>query len=182
MNFGRIGKGGRVPTNPHVYQTTFEDVAWAFNFCRRKSAGLHAVHFRAGILRLSQAHYLAGTLPHSTIVKVEFCTGELLFGLSPDEMGLNAWFRLFNSAALPWMVTLRDGNVNDALTELALKRGGHVRVGIEDYRGPLIRRNEDFVSEASAIARKVGRRTATPEEARALLRIPTRPHQQRGVQ
>ena len=37
------------------------------------------------------------------------------------------------------MVTLRNGNVNDHLAELAIARGGHVRVGLEDYTGPEVR-------------------------------------------
>jgi uncharacterized protein (DUF849 family) len=174
MNFGRIGREGQPPRNPHVYQTTFEDVAWAFDFCRKHDLACTLSIFEPGFMRLSEAYRHAGMLPRSTIIKLEFCTGDLLFGLSPDEVGLNAWFRLFDADALPWMVTLRDGNVNDGLTELALRRGGHVRVGIEDYRGPLKRRNEEFVVEAATIARKVGRRPATPEETRALLRIPVR--------
>lgn len=174
MNFGQIRRDGQPPKNAHVYQTTFEDVAWAFDFCRRNDLACTLSIFEPGFMRLSHAYHRAGMLPRATIVKLEFCTGDLLFGLSPDEVGLNAWFRLFDADALPWMVTLRDGNVNDGLTELALKRGGHVRVGIEDYRGPLAPRNEAFVAEAAAIARKTGRRAATPAETRAILRISPR--------
>lgn len=175
MNFGKLGRDGWPPKNPHVYQTTFEDVAWAFDFCRNSDLACTLSIFEPGFLRLTQAYHRVGMLPRSTIIKLEFCTGDLLFGLSPDEVGLNAWFMLFDADVLPWMVTLRDGNVNDGLTELALRRGGHVRVGIEDYRGPLTPRNEAFVAEAAAIARQVGRRAATPEETRALLRIPAHP-------
>jgi 3-keto-5-aminohexanoate cleavage enzyme len=174
MNFGKLGREGQPPKNPHVYQTTFEDVAWAFDFCRKDDLACTLSIFEPGFMRLSQAYHRAGMLPGATIIKLEFCTGDLLFGLSPDEVGLNAWFRLFDADILPWMVTLRDGNVNDELTELALRRGGHVRVGIEDYRGPLAPRNEALVAEAAAIARKVGRRPATPAETRAILRNPTR--------
>jgi 3-keto-5-aminohexanoate cleavage enzyme len=174
MNFGQLGREGQPPKNPHVYQTTFEDVAWAFDFCRSNQLACTLSIFEPGFMRLSHAYHRAGMLPRSTIIKLEFCTGDLLFGLSPDEVGLNAWFRLFDADVLPWMVTLRDGNVNDVLTELALSQGGHVRVGIEDYRGPLQRRNEEFVAEAAAIARQVGRRPATPKETRALLNIPVR--------
>jgi 3-keto-5-aminohexanoate cleavage enzyme len=48
-------------------------------------------------------------------------------------------------------------------------RGGHVRVGLEDYAGSRTPRNVELVREAAALVAASGRRVATPAESRALL-------------
>lgn len=59
------------------------------------------------------------------------------------------------------------------MVELAMKRGGHVRVGLEDNiyidKGVLANGSSELVAAAAAIAKRVGRPIATPDEARALL-------------
>ncbi|MBC5765702.1 3-keto-5-aminohexanoate cleavage protein [Ramlibacter albus] len=169
MNYGRIDAQGRAPTHDQVYQTTFADVAWAFEFCRERDLACTMSLFEPGFARLVQAHANAGTLPRACIVKLEFSAGARLFGLSPDAVGLEAWLRLFDSETIPWMVTLRDGSPADGLAQLAIGRGGHVRVGIEDFGGERTPRNEELVAEIARIARASGRRVATPQEALGLI-------------
>ncbi|HYQ82165.1 MAG TPA: 3-keto-5-aminohexanoate cleavage protein, partial [Anaeromyxobacteraceae bacterium] len=59
--------------------------------------------------------------------------------------------------------------------ELALRLGGHVRVGLEDNlyvaKGVLARGNGELVALAVKAARAAGREPATPAEARRLLEI-----------
>lgn len=61
------------------------------------------------------------------------------------------------------------------LTTLAALMGGHMRVGFEDniyYRkGELAKSNADLVARARRIAEELGRRPATPEEARRILGV-----------
>lgn len=61
--------------------------------------------------------------------------------------------------------------------ELAARRGGNARVGLEDNiyvsKGVLARGNWELVAEAARRAREQGRTLATPQEARALLRLDT---------
>jgi 3-keto-5-aminohexanoate cleavage enzyme len=63
------------------------------------------------------------------------------------------------------------------LAEVALRLGGHVRVGLEDNlfiaKGVLASGNEQLVAAALGLAERAGRRPATPAEARALLGITT---------
>jgi 3-keto-5-aminohexanoate cleavage enzyme len=169
MNFGHVSRHGIPPDSDRVYQTTFADVDWAFRYCRAENLSCTISAFEPGFIRLVEAHRRAGTLPRDTLVKLEFCTGDLLFGLSPDLTGLQAWFSLFDRNALPWMVTLRNGNVNDALAGLAIARNGHVRVGLEDYAGDDKPANHELVAAAAAIARSCGRRPALPNEVRYLI-------------
>jgi hypothetical protein len=55
------------------------------------------------------------------------------------------------------------------LAALALERGGHVRVGLEDYAGDGTPTNVELVRAAAALVTASGRRVATPAETRALL-------------
>lgn len=171
MNLGRLGRQGRAPANGHVYQTTFADTDWAFRFCREHDLACTLSVFEPGFVRLVEAHRQAGTLPDRVMVKLEFAADALLFGLKPNRHGLEAWLELFDAAALAWMVTLREGDVNAELAGLAVARGGHVRVGLEDYGGPDTPRNEDLVAEAARIARAAGRRPARPDEVGTLMTV-----------
>jgi 3-keto-5-aminohexanoate cleavage enzyme len=61
---------------------------------------------------------------------------------------------------------------------IALASGGHVRTGLEDnvmyHRGELATSNRQLVERVVRIAGEVGRRVATPDEARELLGLPVR--------
>lgn len=176
MNYGRTDGEGRPPMHDQVYQTTFADVAWAFDFCRRRDLACTMSLFEPGFARLVDAHARAGSLPRASIVKLEFSAGARLFGLSPDAAGLDAWLRLFDAERIPWMVTLRDGSPADGLARLAIERGGHVRVGIEDFGGSRTPRNEELVAEIAEMARSLGRPVAQPHEAMSLISNPQGDH------
>ena len=67
------------------------------------------------------------------------------------------------------------GRYEFSLAELAIKYGGHVRVGLEDNiyleKGVLAKGNADLVNKVVEIAKKYGRAIATPAEARRVLHI-----------
>jgi len=67
------------------------------------------------------------------------------------------------------------GRYEFSLAELAIKHGGHVRVGLEDNvfieKGKLAEGNADLVQKVALIAKKYGRELATPKEARRILGI-----------
>ncbi len=54
----------------------------------------------------------------------------------------------------------------------ALERGGHLRVGLEDYAGPDTPTNEELVAQAVALANEVGRPVASARQAALLLELP----------
>ena len=65
--------------------------------------------------------------------------------------------------------------VASGLAETAVRRGGHLRVGLEDLSvGPRTPTNRELVDEAVALLTSLGRRPATPAEARAILGVPAR--------
>ncbi len=64
------------------------------------------------------------------------------------------------------------------MTELAIKLGGHARVGLEDNiyleKGVLAEGSAPLVARAAAFARSIGREVAEPDRARELLGITAR--------
>lgn len=65
------------------------------------------------------------------------------------------------------------GRYEFPMAELALKMGGHVRVGLEDNifleKGVLAKGSHELVQKAVELARRYGRSPATPHEAREIL-------------
>ena len=63
------------------------------------------------------------------------------------------------------------------MTTMAILMGGHVRVGLEDnlyYAKGKLARNEELVARARHLAEDLQREVATPDEARAILGLPSR--------
>lgn len=62
--------------------------------------------------------------------------------------------------------------------ELAIRLGGHARVGLEDNifveKGVLARGSAELVERVAALAAQHGRPLATPDQAREILRLPSR--------
>jgi uncharacterized protein (DUF849 family) len=68
-----------------------------------------------------------------------------------------------------------DDCVACGIAEAAIKRGGHVQVGLEPYGGQRTPTNVELVKEVVALAKHYDRPLATPEEAAKILNFPTYP-------
>jgi 3-keto-5-aminohexanoate cleavage enzyme len=70
------------------------------------------------------------------------------------------------------------GRYQRPMTELAMRLGGHARVGLEDNiyleKGVLAEGSAPLVARAAAYGRSIGRQVTTPDEARRLLALPAR--------
>jgi len=67
------------------------------------------------------------------------------------------------------------GRMQLPLAVTAIAMGGHVRVGLEDniyYSKGRLATNEELVARVVRVAAELGRPIATPDEARAILRLP----------
>ena len=64
------------------------------------------------------------------------------------------------------------GVVETGLAQLAIEKGGHVRVGLEDYAGPRTPSNPELVAEVVALARAAGRPVADSAAVARLLDLP----------
>jgi 3-keto-5-aminohexanoate cleavage enzyme len=77
----------------------------------------------------------------------------------------------------PWSV-LGVGRAQLPMIAMSVLLGGHVRVGFEDNlflrKGELARSNAEFVEQAVRLVQTLQREPATPDEARALLKLRAR--------
>ncbi|MBN9111367.1 MAG: 3-keto-5-aminohexanoate cleavage protein [Pseudonocardia sp.] len=79
-------------------------------------------------------------------------------------------------SGLPWSVAVLGGDVVECgLAELAVRRGGHVRVGLEDHAGPGEPSNAELLRGLLDLLRDMGREPASIAEARTILGVPPRP-------
>lgn len=125
-----------------VYANSFGDVRHMAALCERHRLGPSVAVFEPGFLRTVLAYWRAGRLPRGTFVKFYF-GGEhdylgdsrrgVSFGLPPTPTALAAYLELLGDCPLPWAVAVIGGDLfASELPRLALERGGHLRVGLED--------------------------------------------------
>ena len=96
-----------------------------------------------------------------------------MVGFQPTRTALDAYLELLDGCDVPWAVAVLGGDVLESgIARVALERGGHVRVGLEDYGGARQPTNEELVRAAVALAGEVGRPVATPDETAKLLGLP----------
>jgi 3-keto-5-aminohexanoate cleavage enzyme len=131
--------------------------------------------FEPGFLRAALSYWREGRLPAGTMLRFYFggreaeADGGFTFGLAPTERALDAYLELLGDCPLPWSVTVVGGDLfATELPELALARGGHLRVGLEDHRGRDVT-NEELVAQAVAAVRASGRVVADCATAAAFL-------------
>jgi uncharacterized protein (DUF849 family) len=145
-----------------VFGNSADDVAWIFEWCRDADLPVHVSIFEPGFLRLTLSHLRAGSLPRRTKIQLYFGGETALFGLPATPRSVDAYLDLIGDTGLPWMVAVLWGDViGSGLAEVAIRKGGHVRVGLEDYSGPAQPTNEELVSTVVGLARQLGRRPAT---------------------
>ena len=129
--------------------------------------------FEPGFLRSILVHQRNGTLPRAVKVQLYF-GGSAPFGLPPTIPSLDAYVAMLAGTGLPWMAGVIAGDVlANGFAAAVIARGGHLRVGLEDYRGPEKPRNEELVVAATALARSCGAEVATSEQALELFQRST---------
>jgi uncharacterized protein (DUF849 family) len=177
VNLGGTGPDG-LPAGPgYVYKNDFADVAHKMNVCRERGLGPSIAVFEPGFLRVVLAYAKAGALPRGTLVKLYFSEGgylgggEPLWGLPPTRESLDAYLAMMGDTPLAWAVAVLGGSLLDApIARLALERGGHLRVGLEDWDdGPA---NTEQVARATKLCADVGRPVATIDDAAQILDLP----------
>ncbi|MEO8603262.1 MAG: 3-keto-5-aminohexanoate cleavage protein [bacterium] len=185
VNLGGVGAdglpGGAVD---FVYANTFNDVRHMAALCDAHRLGPSIAIFEPGFLRVVLAYHRAGRLPRGAFVKLYFggdfdylggAEKGVSFGLPPTRAALDAYLEMLGGCDVPWAVAVIGGDViGSGLARLALERGGHLRVGLEDYAGARQPTNAELVGEATALARAVGREVASAAVAARLLDLPAR--------
>jgi 3-keto-5-aminohexanoate cleavage enzyme len=182
VNLATHGEDGLPGKTSFVYQTSYKDIAWLTDLLAAERLGPSIAIYEPGFLRATLAYHRAGKLPAGAFVKFYFGgaynmldgrRSDVTFGLPPTEKALDAYLEMMEGCDLPWAVTILGGCVTETgLTRLAIERGGHVRVGLEDYAGPRTPSNVELVEEVVAIAKACGRPVATSAETAQLLGLP----------
>lgn len=98
---------------------------------------------------------------------------DVTFGLPPTQKALDACLEMLEGSNLPWAVAVLGGCVFETgLARRAIERGGHVRVGLEDYAGPGQPSNPELVKQIIDIANDLNRPIADEAQTRAILALP----------
>jgi len=183
VNLGSAGPDGLPGGVDFVYSHSYGDVRYVVGQLEECRLGPSISIFEPGFLRTALVYHRRGRLPRGAFVKLYFggdtsylgdtAASGVTFGLPPTPKALDAYLEMLDGAELPWAVAVIGGDVvGSGLARAALERGGHVRIGLEDYAGPRTPSNVELVAEVVALARAVGRPMATPAEAARLLGLP----------
>lgn len=181
VNLGSEGPDG-LPGMSIVYSTSFDEIAGLVALVDEARLGPAIAIYEPGWLRTTLAYEKAGRLPAGAFVKLyfngryNFIDGKrsnIAFGLPPTQTALAAYLELLAGSKLPWAVAaIGDCVIDTGLARLAIERGGHVRVGLEDFGGERQPTNVALVEEVVALAKAAGRKIATPAEAARILGLP----------
>jgi 3-keto-5-aminohexanoate cleavage enzyme len=154
------------------YQNSYADLEYMFARSGELGAAPSISVFEPGFLRTALTLHRAGRVPPGAMVKLYF-GGALEFGLPPTAAALEAYLELLEPSGLPWSVAVLGGDVvGCGMAERAMRRGGHVRVGLEDYAGSAVPTDLELLDGAVALVERLGRAPATSAEARKMIGVP----------
>jgi len=177
VNLGGTGPDGLPPSSEFVYTNTFAKIGYEMSVCTERGLGPSISIFEPGFLQVVLAYARKGALPPGTLVKFYFAGGgylgggDPLWGSPPIIEALDLFLAMLGDTPVPWAVAVLGGSLLDTpIARAALERGGHLRVGIEDWDdGPA---NVDQVAAAAALCAEVGRPIATIAQTEAVLDLP----------
>ena len=149
VNLGGTGPDGLPPASEFVYTNTFAKIALRDAGVHRRAASVRASRSSspASCRSCSRTH-AQGALPPGTLVKFYFAGGgylgggDPLWGSPPIIEALDLFLAMLGDTPVAWAVAVLGGSLLDTpIARAALERGGHLRVGLEDWDdGPAERR------------------------------------------
>jgi uncharacterized protein (DUF849 family) len=177
VNLGGTGPDGLAPPSDFVYTNSFKSIRYQMQVCADRGVGASIAVYEPGFLQVVLAYARQGALPPGTLVKFYFAGGgylgggDPLWGSPPIIEALDLFLAMLADTPVEWAVALLGGSLLDTpIARAALERGGHLRVGIEDWdTGPP---NVEQVAAAVALCDEIGRPVATIAETEQLLRLP----------
>ena len=159
---------GSVNIAGYVYLNSDEHIRHGLALAARHRFHPGYAIYEPGFLRLG-AKLARETAAPQPIYRFMFSQG-LSFGFPPAEYALEAYLRLLAEVApgSPWMVAGLDVDILP-LAGAAARRGGHVRVGLEDAPLGSTRSNLEWVQAARSAILAAGSSLASPAEVRRAL-------------
>jgi uncharacterized protein (DUF849 family) len=174
LNLGRFEADGAPAADEVVYLNSNADIRYMVDCCDRAAVPVSFSIFDGSFMRTAVAYVRSGRIRHGGQIKIFFGSDFAPFGIPAGEAGLLAYLEMLGDCPLPWSVAIPGGDVLEhPVGRMALERGGHLRVGIEDYAGPGTPTNVEILERATKLCESVGRRVATPAEAAAAMKIPS---------
>jgi 3-keto-5-aminohexanoate cleavage enzyme len=171
LSLGLLDERGLPMPLDLAYINTYADARYMVEQCVELRLAPSISIFDPSFLRVALAFHNAGALPPGTMLKLYF-GGQIPFGLPPTATSLDAYLAMLEGTALPWLVAVLGGDVIESgLASAALQRGGHVRIGLEDYAGPGAPSNAELVRRIAELIVASGRSVATATEAHQILGI-----------
>ncbi len=176
FNLSIIGEDGLFAPTDMLYLNDAQDSRYYVEACERLEIGLSISIFEPAFLKFILAYYRAGKLPPGGMLKFYFASDALSFGMPPTATSLEAYLGMLGDCDLPWLVSaFAEDCVGCGIAEEAIKRGGHVQVGLEPYGGDRTPSNVELVEEVVEVARRYDRPIAAPAQAAEILGLPTYP-------
>ena len=175
----RIGivEAGSVNLGNFVYRNSRSDIEHQIRVCAESQLAPSMAIFEPGFLRVALRLWRDGRLPAGTMIKLYFGdeAGYLggVFGLPPTKSAFEAYLSMLEGCPLPWSAAVIGGDlVRSGIARLALERGGHLHVGLEDWAGAGTPSNEELVRDAVSLCDAVGRPVASHDATVDLLGLP----------
>ena len=148
------------------YINSYETIASVLAELGKLGLGASIGIYEPGFLRAAVAFHRAGKLPKGSFVKFYFFGGRnyfdggecVGFGLEPSASALEAYLEIIGDSGLPWAAAVVGGCVfSSGKARLALERGGHIRLGLEDFAGDRPPSNQELLGELVGLAGSLGR-------------------------
>ncbi|MEY3340980.1 MAG: hypothetical protein RLZZ269_891 [Actinomycetota bacterium] len=163
---------GSVTLGSYVYGFTPDEVSYKWNSCRELGLGASIACFTPAYVEAVVAEQSLRGLPAGSLVKFYLSPD---FGLPPTIESLESYIAMLAGTGLAWAVAVLGGDaVGSGIAEAAIARGGHVRVGLEDFASASGRTpsNEELVAEVAELARLSGRGVASCSDTARILQLP----------
>jgi 3-keto-5-aminohexanoate cleavage enzyme len=151
-----------------TYMNPEDHVRYALDFSARHGLHPNFAIYEPGFMRAGAAlARAAGT--KTPIYRLMFCNLHAV-GFPPRPYALDAYLALLEEEApgAPWMIAGVSADLRPLIAE-TVRRGGYVRVGLEDAPLGIKASNLELVEEAVRMVREHGGEPATPAEMRQVL-------------
>ncbi|MBY0399374.1 3-keto-5-aminohexanoate cleavage protein [Myxococcota bacterium] len=174
VNIGTFDADGQPSTHDTIYQNSNADVRHMIETCDALAVPINFSIFDGSFMRTAAAYIRAGRVRHGGIVKIFFGSPFASFGIPATETALAAYLEMLSDCELPWSIAIPGGDLlSNDVAGLALERGGHLRVGLEDYAGPGQPTNVEILERAARLCSEIRRPLARGAQAADLMKVPT---------
>ena len=171
VNLGGFDADGAPSASEIVYLNSAADIRHMVDTCTALGVPVSFSIFDGSFMRTAVAYIRSGRIRHGGQIKIFFGSDFAPFGIPATPAGLEAYLDILGDCPLPWSVALPGGDIlENEVGRLALERGGHLRVGLEDYAGKGEPTNLEIIERTAKLIDEVGRTIATPAQTAELMR------------